>query len=783
MMLKKVLLLTFMVQLGSQMSILGAEPAFNPEVIEFHAQPFNLEQVRLLDGPFKETMERDRRYLHELKSDRLLHTFRVNAGLESSAEPLDGWEKPDCEVRGHTMGHYLSACALMYASTGDEKLKSKADAIVAELARCQKKLGDSGYLSAFPETWFDRVESFKRVWAPYYTLHKMYAGLLEMYSHCNNKQALEIAKKMAAWNKKRLDNLDSEHMQRMLDRTEQGGMNDAFANLYSVTGNHDYLALSMRFNQKRYVEPLARREDRLKGEHVNSFVPNIIGTARQYELAGSARDRIITEYFWDQVVNHRSYCTGGTSINEHWRSDPDQLANTLGDNTQETCCTYNMLKLTRHLLAWSGDVRYADYYERALYNSILSTQNPKTGMMMYFVPLATGRWKMYNLPNDSFWCCTGTGLENHAKYGDSIYFYKGNSLFVNLFIASELNWSQKGIHFRQETDFPEQDKTTLIVKTKKPTKFGVHIRVPYWARHGVTAKLNGKLLAANAKPGSYLMIDRTWKDSDRLEIRLPMSLHVHPMPDDETLMAFMYGPLVLAGRLGGEGLTEENTHTTQNWYKFTESVASVPPLFVQSDDPDDWIKQAADRSLTFYTVGQPQQITLVPYHKLFNQRYVIYWRVYKKASKAYKAYLAREKQRKALLARTVDQVEIGNEASEKAHNLQGENSQSGGHEGRLWRHAANGGWFSYVLKVLPGKPMTLRCTYWGGDVGRTFDVLVDGQKIATVTLDNNVPGEFFYQEYSIPPALTAGKEEVTVRFEAHAGNTAGGVFGCAILKE
>jgi len=752
------------------------------EVIEFKARPFSLKQVRLLDGPFKENMQRTRKYLHELDSDRLLHTFRLNAALPSSAEPLGGWEKPAVEVRGHTMGHYLSACALMYASTSDEKLKAKADAVVAELAKCQEALGQSGYLSAFPESFIERAEALKGVWAPYYTLHKMYAGLLDMYVHCSNAQALQIARKMAAWNKSRLDKLDRSQMQQMLNRTEQGGMNDAFANLYALTGDADYLAVSRRFNQDRYVEPLARGEDRLKGEHVNSFIPNIIGTARQYELAGDERDRKIVEYFFSQVVDHRSYCTGGTSNNEHWHSGPDELAHELGDCTQETCCTYNMLKLTRHLFTWSAESRYGDYYERALYNSILSTQNPRTGMMMYFVPLATGRWKMYNLPNDSFWCCTGTGLENHAKYGDSIYFHNGDTLFVNLFIASELDWTQKGVRIRQETTFPRQDSTTLIVKTEKPKKLKMRFRVPYWAAKGTTVKVNGKPFTGG-KAGGYLAVDRTFKDGDRVEVRMKMGLHTHPMPDDPTLMAFMYGPLVLAGQLGGEGLTDENTHTTRNWYKFPQPIPSVEPLIVKSDDVAALIKPVPGKALTFRTTGQSKQITLVPYHELLDQRYVVYWRVLKKGGKAHDEYLAEERRRKELLARIVDTVDIGKAESEEAHNLQGEQTQSGPHAGRNWRDTRNGGWFSYDLKVLRDKPMTLQCTYWGSDVGRTFDVLIDGRKMATVTLNNNEPGEFFEAEYSLPTALTRGKDKVTVKLQGRPGSMAGGLFGCAILKD
>ncbi|MBN1974742.1 MAG: glycoside hydrolase family 127 protein [Sedimentisphaerales bacterium] len=602
-------------------------------IIYFEAQPFSLKQVRLLDGPFKDAMELDRKYLYDLSSDRLLHTFRLNAKLPSSAQPLGGWESPNGELRGHTMGHYLSACALMYCSTGDEELKAKADAIVAELAKCQEAIGKTGYLSAYPETWFDRVEAGKQVWAPYYSLHKIYAGLLDMYTLCDNKQALEIAEKMAAWNKGRLDKLDEAHMQRMLNGTEQGGMNDVFANMYAITGNEVYLQLSQRFNQKSYVEPLLRSEDNLTGQHANSFIPNIIGTARQYELTGDANDRKIAEFFWSQVVNHRSYCTGGTSNDEHWRFEPDQMANQLGDCTQETCCTYNLLKLTRHLFSWTGDVKYTDYYERDLYNSILSTQNPESGMMMYFVPLAAGRWKVYNTPDTCFWCCTGSGMENHAKYGDSIYFHNDNTLYVNLFIPSELDWSQQNVKIRQETDFPEKDSTTLTVQTKKSKELDIRIRIPYWATQGAIVKINSEPLNVTSKSGSYLSVNRKWKNGDKIEITLPMSLHKLSLPGDESQVAMMYGPLVLAGQLGSDGLTSQNVHTTQNWYRFRENqTGKASPLTVTSDNINDWIKPVDGKPLTFKTIGQSDEITIIPFHKIFMQKYIVYWKVLKKES-------------------------------------------------------------------------------------------------------------------------------------------------------
>ena len=747
------------------------------------ARPFDLKQVKLLEGPFNDAMQRDRKYLHELDSDRLLHSFRVNAGLPSSAEPLGGWERPDCEVRGHTVGHYLSACALMYASTRDEKLRDKADRIVAELAKCQKALGENGYLSAYPETFIDRVEAFERVWAPYYVLHKLYAGLLDVHVHCGNQQAMMILDGMLQWLASRTAELDEGHMQQMLDRTEQGGMNHVLADIHALTGNPDHLALARRFNQNGYIEPLAQGEDKLKGQHVNSFIPNMIGTARQYEVGGLEQDRRIAEFFWNQVVSARSYCTGGTSNHEHWRTEPNELAGELGDTTQETCCTYNMLKLTRHLFCWEPKPQYGDYYERALLNSILSTQNPRTGMMMYFVVLGSGRWKMFNTPNDSFWCCTGTGLENHAKYGDSIYFQDDRGLYVNLFIASELDWKQKNVRIRQETNFPEQEGTSLVVGTRQPVDFVLKIRVPYWATGGVTARLNGKQLQGDAKPSSYLAISNTWRDGDRVEIEMPMSLHSHPMPDDPTLTALMYGPLVLAGQLGGEGLTDENTHTTENWYKFANP-AKAPYFLAGVEDLDAWIKPVPGKPLTFRTegAGQPHDVTLVPYHKLFDQRYAVYWSVFRHGSPEHQAMLAREEARKRRAARIVDQVEIGDEASESDHGLEHENSQSGRYGDRHWRHARDG-WFSYELAVLPDEPVVLGCTYWGDDVGsRTFDILVDDKKIATQTVLKNRPGKLFDVEYRIPPELTREKQRVSVRFQAHPDNTAGGLFGCVILR-
>ncbi len=597
--------------------------------VAIRAYPFNLRNVRLLDGPFKQAMERDLKYMLSLEPDRLLHMFRVTAGLPSSAQPYGGWEKPDVELRGHTIGHYLSACALMYASTGDARLKSRADAIVGELAKCQKALGASGYLSAFPETFFDRVESTRPVWAPYYTIHKIMAGLVDASEYCGNTQALEVVEGMARWVKSRTDKSDPIHMERVLNFTEQGGMNEVLSNLYAITGKPEYLQTARRFDERHYTVPLAKAEDKLKGEHVNSFIPNVIGAAREYEMTGDSTQRGIASFFWNEVTGARSFVTGGTSDNEAWESDPYKISEELGANAHESCCTYNMLKLTRHLFSWEGAAKYADFYERALWNGILPTQNPDDGMMMYYVPMKSGMFKTFMSPDDSFWCCTGTGMENHAKYGDSIYFHDGDGLFVNLFIASELDWAEKGVRVRQETRFPEESKTTLVITAAQPVELALHIRIPAWIADGGGVSINGRRLEAFASPSSYLTVRRTWRSGDKVDVALPMKLRLERVPDDPSIVAVLYGPIVLAGKLGGaDTLTKDKVFGK---YGPEGEPAAVPKLAVKDQDPASWLKPVAGKPLTFMTegVGKPNDVTLIPFYRLFGERYAIYWQTEK----------------------------------------------------------------------------------------------------------------------------------------------------------
>jgi len=598
------------------------------DAAESKATPFPLKQVRLLEGPFQEAMEANRAYLHSLEPERLLHTFRLNAGLKSTAQPLGGWERPECEVRGHFMGHYLTACAQMYAGAGDQALKSTGIMLVEGLAGCQKKNG-GGYISAFPTEFFDRLKASKNVWAPWYTIHKILAGLLDMYTLCGEGLALEVAEGMAGWTRQWADPIDDEHMARIL-QTEFGGMMDVLFNLYGVTGNQAWADLARRFDHHRVFDPLAAGRDELKGLHVNTQIPKMIGAARGYELTGDERLKRIASFFWETVTQHRAYCTGGTSNFEAWRTEPDKLASELSHESQECCCTYNLLKLTRRLFSWSADARYADYYERALFNGILGTLNPEDGLTMYYVPLAPGYWKFFASPNDSFWCCTGTGVESFSKLADSIYFRDAGGLWVNLFIASELDWKERGMRVRQETDFPDREKTALVFETEKPQRLALRVRVPYWVQAGFGVKVNGEAQPGAARPGSYFTVERTWKNGDRVDVALPMNLRPHPMPDDDALEAVMYGPLVLAGELGAEGLTAEMMHAdpAKPTVNALEGKPVAGPEFrVPSKDPAAWLKPVTGHPLTFRTEGQAKDVTFSPFSRLFGQRYGIYWRV------------------------------------------------------------------------------------------------------------------------------------------------------------
>ncbi|MFL6350426.1 MAG: glycoside hydrolase family 127 protein [Bryobacteraceae bacterium] len=589
-------------------------------------QAFRMNEVRLLPSTFENVQSANRGYLHRLNSDRLLHNFRVNAGISSSAQPLGGWEKPDCELRGHFVGHYLSACALMHSSTGDQELKAKGDYIISELAKCQAKLS-GGYLSAFPTEFFDRLDARKKVWAPFYTIHKIMAGMYDMHQHCGSKQALEVLQGMAKWVDGWTARMAEPHMQDILN-TEYGGMNDVLYDLATVTGDNHYAVVGDRFTKNRFFNPLALRRDELRGLHVNTHIPQVIGAARRYEISGDERFHDVADFFWYEVTSARAYVTGGTSNGEAWLAEPRRLGAELRMNasTTECCCAYNMLKLTRHLYPWTGDPRYFDYYERTLLNHRLGAINPETGATQYYLSIVPAAWRTFNTEDDSFWCCTGTGVEEFSKLNNSIYFHDGNGLYVNLFIASELDWSDKQVKISQQTKFPDSPQTTFVISTSRPIEIPIHLRIPYWAGSDASVKINGKALDVTPSPRTYLTIARTWNDGDRVELQLPMYLHIETMPDERTTQAVLYGPLVLAGKLGSEGLTNDMIIGPMG-PDVDKHPMKVPQLHASKAKGDAWLKHTDGQGIEFRTSGQATDITFVPFNRLSGERYSVYWTV------------------------------------------------------------------------------------------------------------------------------------------------------------
>jgi DUF1680 family protein len=606
--------------------------SLNPGYGDAGLAPFSMPQVRLLDGICKQQAEINQSYLDSLKTDRLLHSFRLTAGLTSNATPYGGWEKPDCELRGHfNGGHYLSAVALAYSGAGNETLRKSGDTMVAELARCQKANGD-GYLSAFPRTEFETLKSLGKVWAPFYTLHKIMAGMVDMYIHTGNEQALACAEGMATWVGAYFRGVPDEQRQRML-RTEYGGMNEVLANLYGLTGKQQYLDTAHLFEQPAFLDPLAGHRDELKGLHANTHVPKIIGAARMYELTGERRYREIALYFLDEVLTQRSYAIGNTSVGESWRSDPGDLKGSLQYHDAECCVAYNLMKLERHAFAWTGDARWMDAYERSLWNCRLGTQNPQ-GLKQYFFPLAAGYWRYYNSAENSFWCCTGTGAEEFAKFNDSIYFHDGDGIWVNHFIASELTWKAGGVTLRQETAFPAQPGTTLRVSMAKPRHWTMCIRIPAWTAEGGSVKVNGQTQEAFARPGSYLTLTRLWHDGDKVELTLPMRLYTEGLLGDENnLRAALYGPMVLAANLGqGPGADDP---LRIGGYDTGPSAQALPPPAEAprsegSPDTADWVKVVSAKDLTFRS-GTKDSLEVKPMYRITGQKYAVYWATEKKA--------------------------------------------------------------------------------------------------------------------------------------------------------
>ncbi len=602
-----------------------------PEHPAGRIEPFPLASVRLAAGLFKEQEEINARYLDSLPVDRLLHSFRVTAGIASSATPYRGWEDPDCELRGHFAGgHFLSAVALASAASGNSELKLRGDQLVAGLAQCQKKIG-TGYLSAFPAGLFDHLVEGKPVWAPFYTYHKIMAGLLDMHLLTGNTDALAVCEGMAKWAGSDfwgIGVISAEQRQRML-RTEFGGMNEVLVNLAAVTKNERYIDAAHLFEQPGFLDPLAERRDELQGLHANTHVPKIIGAARMYEVTGDRRYRAIAEYFLEEVLTARNYAIGNTSLDEFWKTCPNHLEGTLAWKNAECCVAYNLMKLQRHVFSWTGDARWMDEYERALFNCRLGTQNAQ-GLKQYFFPLAAGYWRAYNSPEESFWCCTGTGAEEFAKFADTIYFHRGGDLYINQFIASTLDWKDEGLAIEQVTQFPREQGTTLKIKSARPALRTIHVRIPRWAAEDAQVKINGRPLDAMADPGSYLALRKVWQDGDTITVSLPMELRQEPLQGDDSVAAAMYGPLVLAADLGA-GPSDEPKRVIHSGDTVPKDLPAASPLPKAAAAPDaktkQWVQVESPAELRFTAAGEDAKHPLMPMHQISGQRYSVYWQM------------------------------------------------------------------------------------------------------------------------------------------------------------
>lgn len=617
--------------------------SINPSNKIVKLSQFKLEDVKLLDSPFKAAMQRDGRYLLSLEPDRLLAPYLKEADLEPKGENYGGWENTGLD--GHSLGHYLSSVSMMYATTGDEEFKEIADYIVSELAKAQNAIG-TGYISGVPngkEIFAELVSGDIRAdpfglndsWVPWYNIHKLYAGLRDAYLYAGLDESKKVLIGLSDWAVSFSDQLSDEQFNTMLI-TEYGGMNEVLADVYAITGDDKYLDVAKRFNDPRVFPPLINERDRLAGLHANTQIPKIIGAAREYELTGNDSLRQVATFFWDTVVKNRTFANGGNSENEHF-GELGTLDERLTKVTSETCNTYNMLKLTERLMSWEPDnPKYAEYYENALYNHILASQDPKTGQFCYFVPLESGHFKTFSDPENSFWCCVGSGMENHTKYGKNIYLHDENGVYVNLFIPSELSWEDKGLTLTQHTQFPNTEESTLEIEVDNPAEFALNIRRPLWVEEGFKAVINGDTVTASGSD-TYLRLNRSWKTGDEVKILLPMNLRLEPLEDRQDLAAVKYGPVLLAGKLGREGMDKEPIpyggfeDFDGRWdHRRYEDMPTVdaPVLQVGSRAIRNWLKPSGETALVFRTdgVGNPDDVEMEPFYRVNHQRYAIYWR-------------------------------------------------------------------------------------------------------------------------------------------------------------
>ena len=760
---------------------------------------FMISDVKILEGPFYQAQQTDMQYILEMDPDRLLAPYLIDAGFEPVKERYGNWENSGLD--GHIGGHYLSALSLMYAATGNEELLQRLNYMIDWIKKCQDKNGN-GYVGGIPDSkklWEDIANgeidasnfSLNNRWVPLYNIHKLFAGLRDAWLITRNETAKEILIKLTDWCLELTKNLSDEEIQQML-RSEHGGLNEVFADVSVISGNEKYLDLAQKFSHRVILDPLIKGKNELTGLHGNTQIPKVIGYKRIADLTGNTDWANAAEFFWNTIVNKWSVSIGGNSVREHFHSVDDFSSMVESNQGLESCNTYNMLKLTNLLFSSNPDKKYLEYYERALFNHILSSQHPEKGGFVYFSSMRPRHYRVYSQPHQGFWCCVGSGLENHGKYGELIYAHNDKDVFVNLFIASKLNWKEKGISIIQNTKFPYEEKSEIELKLENPQKFEINIRYPEWVKKGdLKLSVNGKNQRI-IKKSFYVSLNHEWKDGDIISITLPMHTKIEYLPDGLPWASIVHGPVVL-------GAATDTTDLIGIWADDSRMghVANGPlypienaPMIISEDKEfSDQIIPVKDKPLTFTINGiiypdQYKNIELVPFFSIHEARYVVYWPVTNAEGLERKKQKIQEKEKEMLELEkiTIDQVETGEQQPEVEHNFKGENTESGIFEGKHWRHAR--GWFSYDLDDKNQEGKFLLITYSAFDKGRTFDIIINANIIETIKLEGSETKKFYSVQYNIPENIAelSKNGKMNVKFVAHDNSIAGGIYHIRLLK-
>lgn len=731
---------------------------------------FNAADVKLLNPYECNAFSKELAYLRLLDADRLLKGFCDIGGVKSDAVQYGGWETS--AIQGHTLGHYLTALSQAYAACGEKDLRDTVSHVVSVLAKCQNP--DTGYLAAIPESHYDVIESGSTAgtWVPWYNTHKLLSGLIAAYEMTGNQQALSVAAKLGDWAYSRTSHWD-EKMQATVLHVEYGGMNDCLYQLYQHTGDEHHLSAAHSFDEIPLLDALDRGEDVLNGKHANTTIPKIVGALNRYITLGESEAFYLraAENFFSMVTKHHSYITGGNSEWEHF-GEPDVLAAERTNCNCETCNTYNMLKLARGLFQVTGGRQYADYYANTFVNAILSSQNPDTGMTMYFQPMATGYFKVYSSADKHFWCCTGTGMENFSKLGDSIYFHDDHALYVIRYTSSRVVWREKGITLTQTTDLPVSDKVQFTVTADEgAADVSIMLHVPDWCAGKPNVSVNGKVVRTIEKDG-FLPLNGPWSNGDVIEYTLPVQVAASCLPDNPHVVAFRYGPVVLSAAMGTQDMTRGTTGVDVTIPLTNADLSDV--ITLTDTTVEQWLAHISDNlvrcgdSLRFTLRGTDANWVFVPHYMQHQERYGIYFELLDQSA----ASGADQAERYVV----VDSLPVANDQYEFSHNLQARGSSTGIYQGHNYRDAAPGGYFSYDLAVKRDVVNYLKVTYCARDAGRSFDLRVNGRLLENVALQENGTETFYDRYYALPSDLIDGKEKICISFEAHQDSAAGGVF-------